>query len=219
MSNNEFKIYAVTNRSLCEDHFIERVGRIAAAGVDAIILREKDLKAEEYLILAREVFAVCKRYETQLIVHSFVDEALLLGCGDVQLSLSDFIRISAQRDNAQSTPLPRTRILTSGCRVGVSIHSLAEAKEVVSRGADRLITGHIFKTGSKAGIAPKGTEYLTEICRSVDIPVVGIGGIDDKNIAEVKKTGAAGVAIMSSLMVCDDPTAYVLRLRGALGNL
>jgi hypothetical protein len=118
----------------------------------------------------------CRLSSRTKIRNSIIEEALLLGCGDIQLSLSDFIRISVQKDNSQSTPSPGTKILTSGCRVGVSIHSLAEAKEAADQGANRLIAGHIFKTDSKAGIAPMGTEYLAEICRSVDIPVVGIGG-------------------------------------------
>ncbi|MDR3225948.1 MAG: thiamine phosphate synthase [Clostridiales Family XIII bacterium] len=207
MRSNEFKIYAVTNRRLCQDGFVQRVGRIAAAGADAIILREKDLCAEEYYTLASEIFIVCKRYETPFIANSFLNEAIRLGCSDVQLSFSDFMQHQAEAPSGSGG--------LRGLKIGVSVHSLAEAKEATSLGADRLIAGHIFKTDSKANLPPKGTEYLAEICRCVNIPVVGIGGIEDGNIARVKRTGAAGAAVMSSLMVCDDPAAYISRLRKA----
>jgi thiamine monophosphate synthase len=56
-------------------------------------------------------------------------------------------------------------------------------------------------------------EFLAEICKASLVPVYGIGGIDENNISEVAKTGAAGACLMSSLMRSDDPSVMVERLR------
>lgn len=145
---------------------------------DIIILREKRLSAQEYENLALQVLSICQENGVECILHSFVESAEKLGVRKIHLSFPTL------KEQWQS--------LSSFHTIGVSVHSKEEAEEAYRLGATYLIAGHIFPTSCKAGIPGKGLEFLQEICRSVPIPVYGIGGINDENTEFVKRAGAAG---------------------------
>ena len=67
-----------------------------------------------------------------------------------------------------------------------------------------MTAGHIFATDCKAGLPPRGTDFLKEVCSAVQIPVYAIGGIrpEEKQIEKVLSCGAAGACIMSGMMEC-----------------
>lgn len=77
-------------------------------------------------------------------------------------------------------------------RLGVSVHSIEEAKIAEERGADYLFFGHIYSTNSKPDLEPRGLYALDEVCRSVSIPVIAIGGIRPGNIHAIRSAGAQG---------------------------
>lgn len=98
--------------------------------------------------------------------------------------------------------------------LGVSCHSLEGAHSAVSNGADYIFFGPIFATPSKAGMgAPQGTTHLAEICHSVSIPVLAIGGITLENAAACIIAGAAGIAAIRLFQDTPDPAAIVKELR------
>ena len=192
-------ILCVTNRKLCKEDFLTRIEKIAKENPNGIILREKDLTSEAYLKLARSVLEICKKYDTQCILHSFTDIAKELKHPAIHL------------------PLPILRKLTKGDKtsfttIGASCHSLKEAKEAEALGCTYITVGHIFETDCKKGLAGRGLDFLHGICENVSIQVYAIGGIDDKNIHRIRSAGASGACIMSSLMNCDDPKQYLYRL-------
>jgi thiamine-phosphate pyrophosphorylase len=197
-----FEIIAVTNRLACADDFLERVEAIAASGVSALMLREKDLSEDGYEALARRVFPVCRRRGVKCIVHQFAAAALRLGCCDIHLPLPVFTG-QAPAD-------------LRGLRAGVSIHSAQEARCAASRGAAYVAAGHIFQTGSKEGLEPRGLDFLREICETLSLPVYAIGGISEHNIKAVRKAGAAGACLMSPFMRIPDPASYTALLKKAL---
>ena len=130
------------------------------------------------------------------ILHTHVQAAQALGCGAIHL------------------PLPILRTLPVEVRgnfpvLGASCHSLEEAREAAGLGCTYLTVGHIFATQCKAGIPPRGLALLQAVCQSVPIPVWAIGGITPERIAAVRAAGAAGGCMMSSLMTCADPAAYL----------
>ena len=86
--------------------------------------------------------------------------------------------------------------------LGSSIHSVSEAQEAQRLGADYLTAGHIYATDCKAGVPPRGLDFLEEVCRSVQIPVYGIGGvrIGSGQLDEMMARGAAGACVMSGMM-------------------
>ncbi|MDY5846001.1 MAG: thiamine phosphate synthase [Bariatricus sp.] len=191
-------IIAVTNRHLCKRPFLEQIERICKCHPDAILLREKDLSADEYEELADKVLSICKAYDVPCILHTYVNAAKILGIESIHLPLSQFRQYS---DDIKMGNLPYT-FFESFVSIGTSVHSVAEAKAAEKLGASYITAGHIYATDCKKGLPPRGTDFLKEICESVDIPVYAIGGIalGTGQIEEVMECGALGGCIMSGMM-------------------
>ena len=98
--------------------------------------------------------------------------------------------------------------------VGVSCHSLESATAAAAGRADYLFFGPVFATPSKAAFGePQGVKRLAEVCRSVPIPVLAIGGISLENAATCFTAGAAGIAAIRLFQDALDPVATVEALR------
>ena len=201
-----FEFLAITNRHLCSKgngaflnaSFLAQIEKIAASGVKAVVLREKDLSLKDYLDLAREVFEICTAKNVQFIVHGLPQAALDLDCPYLHLPWAVF----------KENYIDSKSVLS----FGVSVHNAEEAKFAIARGASWLIGGHIYNTKSKDGLEGRGPEFLAELCKLSSVPVYGIGGINENNITAIVKTGAAGACLMSSLMQSPDPSALISSL-------
>ncbi len=191
-------LFAVTNSSLCREDFLTRIDKIARAGPDRIILREKQLPRDKLCRLAEKCSEICAGYSVPFSVNSDIEAARGLSA-DIHLPYSLFTEKHEKLDGFKTT--------------GVSVHSIEEAAAAQKLGASYLIAGHIFATECKKGLEPRGLEYLSEIAHSVTVPVLGIGGITYDNASEVMATGAAGICVMSRLMICDDPVNEVKKLK------
>lgn len=191
------RIVAVTNRRLCRGDFPTQVERIAAGRPAAVLLREPDLAADAYAALAARCRDMCRAHGVALIVHGHPQVAAALQT-PLHLRLAELRAID------------RTRIKTA---VGTSVHSPVEAAEAQALGADRLIAGHIFATACHAGAPGRGLAFLDAVCRATTLPVYAIGGIAPQRMAEIRRTPAAGVCVMSSVMDADDPAAVLSALR------
>ena len=187
-----FKRLAVSNRHLVQGDFLAQLARLCQGTLrpDALVLREKDLTAEQYLQLAQEVLLLCNREELPLIIHNFWRVALLLHCPlQVPLAVLRSPELQAERSHFP--------------RLGTSVHSLAEAQEAVALGADYIVAGHIFATNCKPGLPPRGLDFLQEICAQVKLPVYAIGGLQLHNrtqLEQVAACGAQGACFMSDYM-------------------
>ncbi len=197
-----FEIWCITERSRCGEAFLPRLKAAADALPDRILLREKDLPPTAYRELAGEVLAICREAGVPCSLHRYARAAFLLGCTDLHLPLSDL------------------RILPEGLRsafslIGTGCHSLEEAEEAIALGADYLIAGHIFATGCKPGLPPRGTSFLKEVCQRSSVPVYAIGGIGPQQIPALMEAGAAGACLMSRFWT-EDPEDLMRRLRNAV---
>ncbi|SDP44693.1 thiamine-phosphate pyrophosphorylase [Eubacterium maltosivorans] len=192
-----FEIAAVTNRSCCPAGraFAAQVARIAASGVSKVILREKDLTPEAYKGLAVAFLRDCKDCGAELFLHSFAAVARELNHAEIHLPLPVL----------EAQPSLRQDFKT----IGVSVHSLEQARIALRLGADYLSAGHVFATDCKKGLAPRGLSFLSEICGEAPVPVYAIGGISAANIQSVREAGAAGACVMSGIMESESPEAYV----------
>ncbi|WP_143786595.1 thiamine phosphate synthase [Paenibacillus amylolyticus] len=101
-------------------------------------------------------------------------------------------------------------------RLGVSVHSIDEAKIAEERGADYLFFGHVYSTNSKPDLEPRGLYALAEVCSGVSIPVMAIGGIEPGNIHAIRSTGAQGVAVISNVWASVSPGQAAALLRQAI---
>ena len=192
-------IICVTNRSLCEDDFFERIEKIASCGVKAIILREKDLSAEEYRILAEKFVGICRKYKTEAVLHSFADVAVGLGVPAIHLSLEAFRNLDESKKKCFE-------------KIGVSCHSVDDALEAERLGAAYVTFGHVFATDCKKGLEPRGLSALKKVCEAVKIPVYAIGGINCENIGLVFENGASGACVMSGFMKCESVNDFMKKL-------
>ncbi|MGE5627798.1 MAG: thiamine phosphate synthase [Solirubrobacterales bacterium] len=188
-----YKLLAVTNRHLCENDFLTQIENICKFGHEdthieslSIVLREKDLPEEEYKNLAVKVLNICNENNTKCILHTYYKAAIELDCRNIHLPLHIL----------KSNP----DIINSFHEVGVSIHSADEAMVAFSLGASYITAGHIFETNCKKDLPPRGLEFLSTICSSVNIPVYAIGGITFENAQKAVSAGAEGVCIMSGFM-------------------
>ena len=189
-------IVCVTNRLLCREPFLNRINAVAKAKPRAIILREKDLPPDEYKRLAAQVAEICDKNAVPLILHFHYDAAIELEQKSIHLPLFILRNMSASKKACFNS-------------IGVSCHSVEEAKEAEALGAAYITAGHVFATDCKKGLAPRGLDFLRSVCNSVTVPVFAIGGISSANFPSVIASGAAGVCIMSALMTCGDPAEYL----------
>lgn len=186
------------------------------AGVDWVQIREKDLNARELLALARPAAALrsdkSRAPEPRILINDRLDVALAAGAAGVHLG-------------RESLP---AREVVRWCRsgnapaeflIGVSCHSLAEAREAESAGASYIFFGPVFATPSKASFGlPQGVAKLGKVCRAVSLPVIAIGGVDAENAAECLRAGAVGIAAIRLFQEGSGPAALERVLAG-LHNL
>lgn len=187
------KLICVTNRKLCREKFLDRIGKLAQAGPYAIMLREKDLDSVAYEKLAREVKVICERYGVPLILQDSLAAAKMKH-SNIHLSMP----LLREYQNSDKSLI-----------IGASVHSAAEAEEAQDLGAAYLIAGHIYPTDCKKGVPPRGLTFLRQICAAVKIPVFAIGGINSDRAREVLNSGASGCCIMSEAMICNNPNSMI----------
>jgi thiamine-phosphate pyrophosphorylase len=208
-SGGPFLCYVTDRRSLLEGESREayeslmlKIGAAAAAGVDWIQIREKDLSGADCGWVTRETLRRFAKSQasnaaaTRVLVNDRVDVALFERAAGVHLGLA-----GAQ---AQSRDF----------LIGVSCHSLEAARTAASGGADYLFFGPTFATPSKAAYgAPQGLALLAEVCREVPIPVLAIGGITVANASACLAAGASGIAAIRLFQEALDILSLVQSLR------
>jgi thiamine-phosphate pyrophosphorylase len=192
---------------------MERIQAIAEAGADWVQLREKHLSARALSSLAREAswrtaaHAGEEQRTTRLIVNDRVDVAIAEHTHGVHLG-ENGLPVKEVKAFVESHVSPKDFL------VGVSCHSVEGAKSAGRNAADYIFFGPIFATPSKAGMgAPQGTARLAEVCHSVAIPVLAIGGITLENASACITAGAAGIAAIRLFQDAQDPAAIVKELR------
>lgn len=199
----------VTDRHLIDrsnslDLLVKSIKRAAAVGVDWIQIREKDLTARELADFTRRVFAAIHRETShnnamppKIIVNDRLDVALAAEAAGVHLS-------SASIPVAEAVKWLRAGNSPEDFTVGVSCHSLADAVTAEGAGANYAFFGPVYVTPSKAAFGkPQGIEKLAEVCRTVRIPVLAIGGVTEANAPQCIRAGAAGIAAIRMFQPAD----------------
>ncbi len=201
LKRSELKIYAVTDKAwLGERSLTEAVEEALKGGVTLVELREKNVSEEELVILASEIKKVTDRYGVRLIVNDNPAAAVKSGAAGVHVGQDDMNLAEVRR------------IVGADSVIGVSAHTVEEARKAEAGGADYLGVGAVFNTSTKNNTVALSPEKLKEICDAVSIPVVAIGGINGDNINELKGTGADGVAVVSAIFAEQDICAAAKRL-------
>ena len=188
-------IVCVTNRKLVKAYeengsflpFLEKIKEAAKKKPAFIILREKDLSPDDYKELAKKVFEICDGEKLSCVLHYFYREAIELGAKKIHLPLH--ILEDMTEDEKKCFDV-----------IGASTHSVEDARRAKELGASYITAGHVFVTDCKKGLAPRGLQFLADVCDSVDIDVYAIGGISENNMKQCIGRGAKGVCMMSGFM-------------------
>ncbi len=166
-------------------------------------IRERDLSARDVFVATAAIAESARRTGARLLVNDRADIAASAGCG-VHL---------ATRSLAVGTI--RTAFAPD-MLVGASTHTFEEAETAQQGGADFVVYGPVFETGSKKEYGdPVGLEALHEVASRLTIPVVALGGVNLSNFREVLHAGAAGVAGISMFTETHDLRALVAAIKGS----
>jgi len=194
-----------------QEPLLSKIEAAAAAGVDWIQIREKDLSGRDCGLLTREALQRAAKSTarnaapTLILVNDRQDVALSERAGGVHLGEDSLPLLEAKRlSNAQGQDF----------LIGVSCHSLEAARSAASGGADYLFFGPVFATPSKAAFgAPQGLDRLADVCRAVTIPVLAIGGITLANASDCLAASASGIAAIRLFQDARDMSCLVQSLR------
>ncbi len=187
-TKEQLLLYAVTDRHwLGEKTLREVVEESLQGGATFIQLREKQLDHAAFLQEAREIKALCRQYGVPFVIDDDVDLALEVDADGVHVGQSDM-----EAGNVREKLGP-DKI------VGVSARTVEQALLAQQRGADYLGVGAVFPTGSKDDAKLLDHQVLRDICATVSIPVIAIGGITRENVQELSGTGVCGVAVISAI--------------------
>ena len=186
----------ITDRNLCKQPFIDTIRSALKEGVKTVQLREKGLATHELYSLACELRKITSEFKANFIINDRVDIALAVEADGVHLGW-------------QSLPFGIVRKLLGFEKlIGISTHNRQEALQAQSWGADYITFGPIFDTPSKAGLlTPVGVQEIQKLKNEIELPIVAVGGINEKNVESVLNGGADGIAVISSIMQADNPEA------------
>lgn len=198
-------IYAVTDRAwIGKMSLYDQVEAALKGGATMVQMREKGLTDEnvqDYLEEARRLRRLTERYNVPFLIDDHVKLALLCGADGVHVGQSDMEAGRARE------------ILGTDKILGVTAKTVEQALKAQAQGADYLGSGAVFGTSTKSDALPMTMERLGEICRSVSIPVVAIGGICLENIEKLQGSQVAGAAIVSGIFGARDIEATTRQLR------
>lgn len=199
-------LYGVTDSAWLEGRSLAAcVSDAVAGGTTFVQLREKKMATDALVAFAREVHAACP--DAPFVIDDDVDAAARSGADGVHVGQEDAACASA-----------RAR-LGDDAIVGVSVQTVAQALRAERDGADYLGVGAIFKTATKAEAADVSLETLRAICDAVDIPVVAIGGLNERTVDVLAGTGVRGAAVVSALFSADDVRGAAQRLSERLHHV
>lgn len=186
-------LYAVTDRAWLNGRSLaECVRQAVEGGATFVQLREKNAPYEEIVALGRELLGICRAAGVPFVIDDDVDAALEIGADGVHVGQEDLACEEARRR------------LGPNAIVGVSAQTVDQALAAQAAGADYLGVGALIPTPTKPDAVDVTMEELAAICAAVDIPVVGIGGLNARTISQLKGSGADGAAVVSAIFAADD---------------
>lgn len=207
MKNVDYTLYLVTDRNQPAPGTFEKVVEEAVrGGVTLVQLREKSGDTGLLYERARQFKEVTDTLHVPLIIDDRIDIMMAVDADGVHVGQSDMPASVARK------------MIGSDKILGVSAGTLEEAVKAEKDGADYLGVGAMFPTATKTDADITSMETLKEILKTVHIPVVVIGGINQKTIPQFKGLDIAGYAIVSAIMASRQPKEAAAELKGLIHN-
>jgi thiamine-phosphate pyrophosphorylase len=189
------RLYAITSSNHPDPQdLLGRCEAVLRGGADLLQLRLKGAGDDLLLDLAGRLRDLTARYGALLILNDRPDLAARVDADGAHVGQDDL-------------PVQETRrVLGEGRLVGVSTHSVEQARRAVEDGADYIGVGPVFPTPTKAGRAAVTLDYVRAVSQMrLDLPAFAIGGIDLDRLPEVMRAGARRVAVVRALLDANDP--------------
>lgn len=185
----DYTLYLCTDRRLMSTATMEEaVEQAVKGGCTVVQLREKECSSREFYQLAKSVKAVTNKYGVPLIINDRVDIALAADADGVHVGQSDLPARVVRK------------LLGKDKLLGVSAATVEECKRAQADGADYLGIGAMYPTSTKKNTRSVTIEDLQDMRNSVDIPIVAIGGINEKNAENLGKVKINGIAVVSAVI-------------------
>ena len=182
------RLYIILDKSLIgRKSEVEVASRVIEGGATVIQLRDKFSDDRRLIKVGTKLRKITRKNKVGLVINDRIDIALAVDADGVHLGQEDL-------------PLKFARRLIGKRIIGISIHSLAQAKRAEKEGADYISVGAIFRTSSKPERMPVGTAIISRIKKEVNLPLVAIGGIKPDNIKKVIARNPEGIAIASAVL-------------------
>lgn len=193
--NFNTSLYLVADSSnFTEDEFLNIVKKACLGGVDLVQHRNKDMSDNDFLNLSIKLKEITDKFNVPLIIDDRLDIAVILDCG-VHLGQSDI-------------PIRYARKLLKDNIIGATTKTKEQALLAEKEGADYLGVGAIFPTTTKVKTVITSLDSLNDICNSVNIPVMAIGGINIDNYTYLENTKIDGICVVSAIMNSGNPKEY-----------
>lgn len=194
-------LYAITDRKWLNGRtLVSQVEEVLKNGATFLQLREKNLSYNELVKEAIQIKKITAKYKVPFVINDNIYAALEAGADGVHIGQSDASYQKARK------------LLGDNKIIGMTAHNINEALAAQKAGADYIGAGAVFTTSTKQDTIPMPFNTLKEITDNVSIPVVAIGGINHKNIKELKGLGINGVAVISALFAQEDISAATARM-------
>ena len=195
-------LYAVTDRAwVGRQTLLEQIESALKGGATLVQLREKDLPRLDYIREAAQATALCHRYGVPLIVNDSLEVALKSGADGVHVGIEDQPVAEIRRQAGK------------GFLIGATAKTVEQARAAQAAGAEYLGVGAVFPSPTKKNAIRITTGQLREICASVSIPCVAIGGISRENLPALAGGGMDGFALVSAIFSQPDIEAACRELR------
>ena len=201
-------VYAVTDRAWLNGRTLaECVQQAVDGGATFVQLREKDASHDEIVRLANELLPLCRKAGVPFVIDDEVEIALEVGADGVHVGQDD---MACERARAMLGP---------DAIVGVSAQTVEQALAAQAAGADYLGVGALIPTPTKPDAVDVTFDELRAICDAVDIPVVGIGGLNARTVAQLKGTHVDGAAVVSAVFAAEDCKAAACELHALMEGI
>ena len=209
LDKSSMYLYAVTDSQwLGERTLAQDVEKAILGGATFVQLREKTASVEDFIVLAKEVQVVCKKYNVPFVINDNIEVALEVNADGIHVGQAD-LTARAVREKMGIDKI-----------IGVSAGTVEEARLAQEAGADYIGVGAVFQTSTKLDAGGVSISRLKEICSEINLPVVAIGGISFENVGELTGTGIDGVAVVSAIFAQEDivgaTKAMVEKLKGVV---
>ena len=203
---HRIRLYVLISSNITKKSVKETARLVIDGGADAVQLREKTISDSKFISLAREVRDITTKRGSLLIINDRVHVVRKVNADGIHLGQQDMSALEARN------------IIGDEKIIGVSTHSITQARQAQKDGADYIAIGPIYPTSTKGHEPSVGIEIIHEISEAVSIPIIAIGAITLENLDEVLKAGASRIAVCSAIIDSKDIYSSTRQFKEKLGE-